>query len=75
MEMPGQIEIDLAVMDSPDSVIRAADLPIPVSATLLTDSEELVVRIELPRVAEEVAATEEGSEEDAEGGAEEESEE
>ena len=75
MEMPGQIEIDLAVMDSPGSVIRAADLPIPVSATLLTDSEELVVRIELPRVAEEVAATEEGSEEDAEGGAEEESEE
>ncbi len=75
LEMPGQIEIDLAVMDSADSVIRASDLPIPGSATLLTDSEELVVRIELPRVAEEVAATEEGGEEAAEGDAEEESEE
>lgn len=75
LEMPGQIEIDLEVMDSPDSVIRASDLAIPGSATLLTDAEELVVRIELPRVAEEVTAAEEGGEEAAEGAAEETSEE
>ena len=74
MEMPGQIEVDLEVMDSPDSVIRASDLDIPSSATLLTDGEELVVRIELPRVAEEVSTTEEeeeeGAAEDAEDGTE-----
>ena len=56
LEMPGQIEVDLAVMEEPDSVIRASDLIIPGNATLLTDSEELVARIELPRVAEEVFA-------------------
>ncbi len=55
LEMPSQIEIDLEVMAEPDSVIRASDLPIPENATLLTDSEELVARIELPRVAEEAA--------------------
>ena len=55
LEMPSQIEIDLAVMEEPDSVIRASDLVIPENATLLTDSEELVARIELPRVAEEPA--------------------
>ena len=66
LEMPGQIEIDLEVMDSPDSVIRASDLPIPGSATLLTDAEELVVRIELPRVAEEVSTSEDGAAEGAE---------
>ena len=76
LEMPGQIEVDLEVMDSPDSVIRVSDLDIPSSATLLTDGEELVVRIELPRVAEEVSTTEEeegegeGAAEDAEDGTE-----
>jgi large subunit ribosomal protein L25 len=54
LEMPSQIEVDLTVMGEADSVIRAADLPIPVNATMITDSEELVARIELPRVAEEV---------------------
>ena len=75
LEMPSQIEVDLAVMDSADSVIRAADLPIPGSASLLTDAEELVVRIELPRVAEEVATSEDGGEDVSESAAEESSEE
>ena len=55
LEMPGQIELDISVMEEPDSVIRVSDLQIPENATLLTDLEDLVVRIELPRVAEEVA--------------------
>lgn len=58
LEMPGQIEVDLTVMETADAVIRVSDLQIPATATLLTDQEELVVRIELPRVAEEVTATE-----------------
>ena len=54
LEMPNQIELDVSVMEEPDSVLRVSDLPIPETATLLSDLEELVVRIELPRVAEEV---------------------
>ena len=56
LEMPGQIELDISVMEEPDSVIRVSDLSIPENATLLSDLEDLVVRIELPRVAEEVTA-------------------
>ena len=68
LEMPSQIEVDLTVMGEADSVIRAADLPIPVNATMITDSEELVARIELPRVAEEVGVEGvEGLEQAAEG--------
>ena len=67
LEMPSQIEVDLAVMEEADSVLRAGDLGLPGSATLLTDAEELVARIELPRVAEVAAAEgEEGTEEGAE---------
>ncbi len=58
LEMPGQIELDISVMETPDAVIRVSDLPIPENATLLTDVEDLVVRIELPRV--EIEATAEG---------------
>ncbi|MCI0903940.1 MAG: 50S ribosomal protein L25, partial [Chloroflexi bacterium] len=55
-------------MEEPDSVVRVSDLPIPENATLLTDLEELVVRIELPRVAEEVTVAEQvGLEAGAEG--------
>ena len=67
LEMPAQIEVDLSVMEEADSIIRVSDLYIPETATVLTDSEELVTRIELPRVAEEVGfGEEEGVEEGAE---------
>ena len=62
LEMPGQIEVDITVMEDPDSVIRVSDMPIPGFATLISDPEALVVRIELPRVAEEVSVGEEGEE-------------
>ena len=64
LEMPSEIELDISVMEEPDSVIRVSDLPIPENATLLSDVEDLVVRIELPRVEVEV---EEGLEEGEEG--------
>jgi large subunit ribosomal protein L25 len=54
LEMPSEIELDISVMGEPDSVIRVSDLPIPENATLLSDVEDLVVRIELPRVEVEV---------------------
>jgi large subunit ribosomal protein L25 len=64
LEMPSEIELDISVMEEPDSVIRVSDLLIPENATLLSDVEDLVVRIELPRV--EVAVGE-GLEEGEEG--------
>ena len=66
LEMPSEIELDISVMEEPDSVIRVSDLLIPENATLLSDVEELVVRIELPRVEVEVEV-EEGLEEGEEG--------
>jgi len=66
LEMPSAIELDISVMEEPDSVIRVSDLLIPENATLLSDVEELVVRIELPRVEVEVEV-EEGLEEGEEG--------
>jgi hypothetical protein len=48
--MPSQVEIDLALLTEPDSVIRAGDISLPGNVTVLTDLEVLVVRIELPRV-------------------------
>jgi len=67
LEMPSQIEVDLEIMADADSTIRVSDLPVPETATVLTDSEELVARIELPRVSEEVGARDQvGMEEGAE---------
>ena len=57
-------------MEEADSVIRVSDLSIPDNATLLTDVEELVVRIELPRVEVEVAVEEGEGEEGLEEGEE-----
>lgn len=67
LEMPGQIEIDLSLLTEPESVIRVSDLELPSTATVLTDSEELVVRVELPRAeVEEEVEVEEGEEAAAE---------
>jgi large subunit ribosomal protein L25 len=63
LEMPTQFEVDLTALTEPDSVIRVSDLNIPSNVTVLSDSEEVVVRIELPRVE---VVTEEAVEEGAE---------
>ena len=67
LEMPAQIEVDLSLMVEADSVIRVSDLAIPEAATVLSDAEELVARIELPRVSEEITV---GDAEGVEGAAE-----
>ena len=68
LEMPGQIELDLAVLAEPESVIRVSDIDLPSNVTILTDMEELVVRVELPRAeVEEEVVVEEGEEAPGEG--------
>ena len=51
LEMPGQIEVDLSVLTDPNSDIRAGGINLPSSVALLTDPEELVARVEVPRGA------------------------
>lgn len=65
LEMPGEAEVDLANLTEPDGVIRVGDITLPPNVTVLTDAEELVVRIELPRV--EVVEEPVAEEEDAAG--------
>ena len=50
LEMPGQIEFNLDVLTEVDGVVRVSDLNVSDNVTVLTDSEELVARVELPRV-------------------------
>ena len=59
LEMPNQIEFDLSVLTEPDGVVRAGDLELPANVTRLSDVDELIVRIELPRVEVEAEAEEE----------------
>lgn len=49
LEMPSQVEVDLGVLTEPDSVVRARDIVFSSKVTLLTDPDDVVVRIELPR--------------------------
>jgi len=63
LEVPRELELDLAMLADPDGVLRAADIVIPGNVTLLTDPEDVVVRIEVLRaIEEEVFAEEEGAE-------------
>lgn len=63
LEMPAQAEVDLTSLSEPDSVIRVSDIILPSNVTVLSDPEELVVRIELPRVEVVEGAEVEGDEE------------
>ncbi len=58
LEMPAQAEVDLTTLTEPDGVIRVGDIEMPSNVSVLTDADEVVVRIELPRVEieEEVVA-------------------
>lgn len=66
LDMPAQAEVELAVMTSDDSVIRAGDIPLPPEVILLTDPEEMVARIDVPRGAIGVEVEEEEATEEAE---------
>jgi large subunit ribosomal protein L25 len=50
--LPQSIEISVAGLETFDDVIRVKDLTVPADAHLLTDPEEVVVRVLAPRVVE-----------------------
>ena len=61
LEMPSQAEVDLTLLTEPDGVVRVSEIRMPGNVTVLTDSEEIAVRIELPRVEVEAEFSEEGA--------------
>ncbi len=60
LEMPQDCTADASTLTELDSVIRAGDIPLPPTVTLLTDPDALVARIEVAKVVpeEEVSAAE-----------------
>ena len=66
LDMPAQADVDLAVLDTEDSVLRAGDISLPAGAILLTDPEEMVARIDVPRGALGAEVEEEEPAEEAE---------
>ena len=50
LDMPQDLKVDLASLTEPNDITRAGDIPIPPEAVLLTNPNEVVVRIEAARV-------------------------
>ena len=50
--MPQNFEVDLSVLTEPNAIIRAGDIPLPPGATLLSDADGVVARIEVARAEE-----------------------
>ncbi|MDA0734308.1 MAG: 50S ribosomal protein L25 [Chloroflexi bacterium] len=59
LEVPSEVEVNLESLTDPAGVIRAGDIPLPANVLLLTDAEDVVVRIEALRVEEVVEAADE----------------
>jgi len=56
-DLPESIEVDLSVLENVDSVITVADLKIDTSKLeVLTDAEQLIVKVEEPKAEEEPVA-------------------
>lgn len=66
--LPQSISYDISVLATFDDLVHLRDLVIPSDVTLLTDPDEIVARVQPPRVEEEVVAV--AAEEGAEGAAE-----
>ena len=54
-DLPQTLQADISVLETFEAVIHAGDLPLPEKVNLVTDTHELVLRVQPPRV-EEVAA-------------------
>ena len=74
-DLPQTLEIDIASLEGFDDVIHAGDLTVPERVTLITDPNDVVLRLQPPRVeeapiVEAEAEGEEGAETPAEDGGE-----
>jgi large subunit ribosomal protein L25 len=60
MDTPERIDVDISHLEALDDGIRVSDLATDPAITILTDPEELIVRVNAPRVAEDGAAGQPG---------------
>lgn len=49
LEIPNEVEVDLTALTDPSVVMRVSDLVLPQNVTVLTDPDDVVVRIEVIR--------------------------
>lgn len=65
-KLPPRIEVDLSSLEEPEQTIRVSDLTLPSDITVITDPDQLVVKVSearVERVEEVVAKVEERAEE------------
>jgi large subunit ribosomal protein L25 len=62
LDIPSEIELDLESLTDPEGVLRAGQIALPTNITMLTDAEEVVVRIEAARAEGPVPAPEDAAE-------------
>ncbi len=60
LEMPNELEVDLAELSETDSVFRVGDLKLLPNVSILADPEDVVARVEARRVGVEDEAADEG---------------
>ncbi len=54
MDMPGSIQIDISILDNFEKAIRVANISLPSEVTILNAPDDMIVRVNPPRVEEEV---------------------
>jgi large subunit ribosomal protein L25 len=56
MDIPTQIEVDISVLEELDSALHVRDLVVPGNVEVLVDGDQLVAKVETPRIAAEIEA-------------------
>jgi len=56
LDIPTHIEVDVSVLDQLEQSLHVRDLGVPPSVTVLNDPDVVVVKVEAPRIAEELEA-------------------
>ena len=57
-DIPPQIEVDVSGLNELESAIFVRDLPIPANVEVHSDPDQIVVKVEAPRIAAEIEAEE-----------------
>jgi len=56
LDVPSHIEVDVSVLETLDSALFVRDLPVPSNVEMLTDQDQVVAKVEPPRIAAEIEA-------------------